>query len=645
MEKIFKRILKVALSFLIAFLLIFFIFRNPLLHYITEKVGAKMKVEKGLTMVITSSSFSGIFTVALGGVSFIPQSGDTLLHADTLRVRPSISALLTATIRLEEVVGNGIQLQLVHKKEGTNYKFVKPEKETKKAVSNSTNASNGYSYLLARILERSFNFAPQKAEITNVVLKYRNDTLERKIRIDRFHSDVNSMKGEFEDLNSNTKWECSGSFHQSSRKLDLFIFPLASTKSNLPLVTELTGATISFDTVHIELDGYRYSNKELKVFGLASIAGFSFHHNRISEDSIKIESASISYSVTSNENSLMLDSSSVATLSGIVFKPYVRFESSASKKYAMRVETDSVPATDFFRSLPQGMFDEVRSIEADGSLKFKLNFFLDSANPDNVTFDCSMKKNKFRIRKFNNSDLMKMSGEFSQSVYEYGRYVRSFIVGPSNPYYTPYEGVSPYFRNSVLTSEDGNFFYHYGFNEDAFRKSIATNYKAKKFLRGGSTISMQLVKNVFLNRKKTIARKAEEALIVWLIESNRLYSKERMLEVYFNIIELGPNIYGIGEASEFYFKKTPAALNLPESIFLASLLPHPKWFRYSFDPSGNLKPYLANYYKNVANFMVRKQMITEQERDNLLPNVQVTGLARDLIMPIDTVLIDEEDIF
>lgn len=642
MKKIFKRILKVALIFLAGFFLIFFIFRNPLLHYVIEQVGAKMKEEKGLSLVIKSSAFSGFSTVALGSVTIIPQSGDTLLHADTLRVKPAISALLTGTLRLDRVEGSGILLQLVHKKEGSNYKFAGTEKEKKKTVNNS---SNGYSQLLARMLDRSFNFAPQKAEITNAVMKYRNDTLQREIRMIRFHSDVNSLKGEFEDLYTNKKWECSGSFHQASRKLDMFVFPTSEKKSNLPLVTELTGATVSFDTVHIELDGYRYSNKELKVFGLASISGFSFHHNRISEDSIKVDNASISYSISTNENSVMLDSSSVARLSGIIFKPYLRFETSKSKKYALRIETDSVPATEFFRSLPQGMFDEVRRIEADGTLKFKLNFFLDSANPDNVTFDCSMKKSKFRIRKFNDSDLMKMSGEFSQSVYEYGRYVRSFIVGPSNPYYTPYEGVSPYFRNSVLTSEDGNFFYHYGFNEDAFRKSIATNYKAKKFLRGGSTISMQLVKNVFLNRKKTIARKAEEALIVWLIESNRLYSKERMLEVYFNIIELGPNIYGIGEATEFYFKKTPAALTLPESIFLASLLPHPKWFRYSFDSSGNLKPYLANYYRNVANFMLRKQMITEFERDNLLPNVQVTGRARDLIMPIDTILIEEEEIF
>src|SRR6185436_18879584 len=114
------------------------------------------------------------------------------------------------------------------------------------------------------------------------------------------------------------------------------------------------------------------------------------------------------------------------------------------------------------------------------------------------------------------------------------------------------------------------------------KKSIAQNYKAGKFVRGGSTITMQLVKNVFLSRNKTVARKAEEALIVWLIESNRLVSKERMFEIYLNIVELGPNIYGVNEASRFYFNKKVSELTMSESIFLASLLPRPKWFKYCF---------------------------------------------------------------
>lgn len=94
-------------------------------------------------------------------------------------------------------------------------------------------------------------------------------------------------------------------------------------------------------------------------------------------------------------------------------------------------------------------------------------------------------------------------------------------------------------RMAVLQSEDGGFFYHQGFLPDAIREAMVYDLKERRFARGGSTISMQLVKNVFLNRRKNIARKLEEALIVWLIEQNRLTSKERMFEVYLNIAEWG----------------------------------------------------------------------------------------------------------
>jgi membrane peptidoglycan carboxypeptidase len=110
-----------------------------------------------------------------------------------------------------------------------------------------------------------------------------------------------------------------------------------------------------------------------------------------------------------------------------------------------------------------------------------------------------------------------------------------------------------------------------------------------------------------------------------------------MFEVYLNIIELGPDVYGVGEASRFYFNKKPSQLTLPESIFLASLLPHPKWFKYSFDENGNLKSYLADYYRVVSNFLLKKNLITKDEYDAIQPNVRLTGLARELVRPSDTI--------
>ena len=179
-----------------------------------------------------------------------------------------------------------------------------------------------------------------------------------------------------------------------------------------------------------------------------------------------------------------------------------------------------------------------------------------------------------------------------------------------------------------MQSEDGAFFYHHGFLPDALREALIYDLKVRRFARGGSTISMQLVKNVFLNRNKNIARKLEEALIVWLIENGRLTSKERMYEVYLNIAEWGPLIYGAREAAEFYFNKRPSQLTAEESIFLASIVPKPKHFRSSFTATGQLKENQAGYYRLITRRLVKKGLLTEEEGEAILPVVELNGPAK-----------------
>ncbi|MBS1617084.1 MAG: transglycosylase domain-containing protein, partial [Bacteroidetes bacterium] len=166
--------------------------------------------------------------------------------------------------------------------------------------------------------------------------------------------------------------------------------------------------------------------------------------------------------------------------------------------------------------------------------------------------------------------------------------------------------------------------------------SIAKNYKEHRFARGGSTISMQLVKNVFLSRDKTISRKAEEALIVYLIENLGLVPKERMLEVYLNAIEWGPNVYGIGEAAHFYFNKRPAQLTLQESLFLASIIPRPKSFAWQFDHQGQLRFSLSNYFKILTERMVIRNVLSPEDTVGLKAEVTLLGPARRMVMPADS---------
>nr|WP_243900227.1 biosynthetic peptidoglycan transglycosylase [Hymenobacter defluvii] len=258
---------------------------------------------------------------------------------------------------------------------------------------------------------------------------------------------------------------------------------------------------------------------------------------------------------------------------------------------------------------------------------------------DSLQFNSSLKGKNFRITKFGAENLNKLNEEFAYTAYnDKGDSIKTFLVGPSNPDFTPYNQVSNYLKGAIQTAEDPRFFSHKGFMEKAFVKSAIQNIKERRFARGGSTISMQLVKNVFLTRQKTVARKVEEMLIVWLLENTRIVSKERMFEVYLNVIEWGPKIYGVKDAARFYFAKQPANLNLSESLYLASIIPKPKFYRYSFDSYGNLRGSARYFYRLIAGLMARKGLIPQEDYDNLSLGVALNGPARKYIVTaVDTV--------
>lgn len=164
-----------------------------------------------------------------------------------------------------------------------------------------------------------------------------------------------------------------------------------------------------------------------------------------------------------------------------------------------------------------------------------------------------------------------------------------------------------------MNTEDPFFYNHQGFEKEAFKISIATNIKEKAFKRGASTISMQLVKNLYLNRNKTMMRKFEEILIVWLMEQSKEVSKDRLLEIYFNIIEWGRNVYGVKEASAYYFGKQPSEVNLGESLFLSSIVPRPKTGLSSFDYTGHLRPWVQRHFNTYGSILSLRGQLNDVE--------------------------------
>ncbi len=147
-------------------------------------------------------------------------------------------------------------------------------------------------------------------------------------------------------------------------------------------------------------------------------------------------------------------------------------------------------------------------------------------------------------------------------------------VGPNQKDWIPISNIPPQLALAVTTLEDPGFQSHRGILPLAIKNSLLANLQSGKFTRGGSTITMQLAKNLWLSRSKTLLRKADEAMLVFALES--CLTKEKILEFYLNIVQFGPDLYGIGPAAEHYFRKMPSGLTVDESFYLAMILPRPE---------------------------------------------------------------------
>ena len=175
-----------------------------------------------------------------------------------------------------------------------------------------------------------------------------------------------------------------------------------------------------------------------------------------------------------------------------------------------------------------------------------------------------------------------------------------------NQNWVPLRAISPYLVKAVLISEDDKFWSHEGFDYEAMQKALEKDIKAKKFKLGGSTISQQLAKNLYLSPSKNPLRKIREAIITWRME--RALSKRRILELYLNVAEWGDRgIFGVEAASRKYYGKSAAELDPEEAARLASVLPNPR----KFNPIGSQR-YVIHRSNLIYNIMVRRGIVVPE---------------------------------
>jgi monofunctional glycosyltransferase len=153
--------------------------------------------------------------------------------------------------------------------------------------------------------------------------------------------------------------------------------------------------------------------------------------------------------------------------------------------------------------------------------------------------------------------------------------------------WVPYEKISAHLKRAVIAAEDSRFLEHDGFDWDGIEHALAKNLKKGRIVAGGSTISQQLAKNLFLSSSRNPLRKVQEAIITVMIEV--VWSKRRILEVYLNVIEWGNGIYGAEAAARRYYKMPAASLGAGQAAHLAAMVPNPRFYETHRGARGLLR--------------------------------------------------------
>ncbi len=273
-------------------------------------------------------------------------------------------------------------------------------------------------------------------------------------------------------------------------------------------------------------------------------------------------------------------------------------------------------------SVPKGLVPRLQGMRMAGSFALKGKASFDTGHLDRgfvLDWDTS---NTCRVTEAPPEiNVQRFRQAFTRTTYDPQGRPQPLETGPGTAPWVSLGAISKFMEVAVLTTEDGGFHRHHGFDQEAIRNSIRENLRKHKFVRGASTISMQLAKNLYLDRGKNLSRKLQEAILTMYLEQE--LTKEQMIELYFNVVEFGPMIYGIGPAARYYFDAPASELSLGQALYISSIMPNPKVQHFG---AGNaVASGWMSYLRKLMKLARDRSRITEEELDEGLRETVVRG--------------------
>ncbi len=294
----------------------------------------------------------------------------------------------------------------------------------------------------------------------------------------------------------------------------------------------------------------------------------------------------------------------------------------------MQAKMAPTPCNAVVGAIPPGLLGEFKEWNMSGMMDGMINLKVDSQTLDDSVLDIDINDHCVFVKTPEALALSRIEAPFMHRVEEPDGRVIEFESGPGSDTWAPIETISPYMVVAVMTHEDGGFQGHHGFSVRSIRDALVHNLKAGYYAKGASTISMQLVKNLFLHRQKMLARKVQEALITWWME--KTLRKREIIEYYLNLIEYGPDVYGIRQAAHYYFGVEPSQITPAQAVYIATMLPNPKLYSSQFR-RGALSESWTERIRRILQKMYERNLIDGDALDAGLKELEDFHFVHDMV--------------
>jgi hypothetical protein len=409
---------------------------------------------------------------------------------------------------------------------------------------------------------------------------------------------------------------------------------LRAERFSLDKIADVLPASV-LEPENTEIDAVveaRFTGRRVALSGKLDVAGLSISHQKLAAVPVEGTSFTLRFDATVDRDQRRLDlaflegkiGSLLASLSGSIELPagVFKFKDGHELKMVPKIDLSlrvpRTPCAKILASIPEPLVPKLQGFALQGFFEADVYAKIDFANLDGLDIGgkvgidgCQVQKAPAEVLALAGPDSVLQTVEVPPPpAGGKDNETLSFSIGPDNPDFVPYDKISPYLTAAIMTTEDSGFFKHRGWVSPQFKAALRRNIAGGGFRLGASSITMQMVKNLLLNREKTLSRKFQELFLVWFVE--QILTKERILELYFNAIEFGPRLYGIGAAARHYFGKSAADLSPLEAAFFSSILPGPKR-RYVQYCHGTLSAQWEKYVHRILNKMHERSRLNDEE--------------------------------